>query len=359
MKRIVITIAACATMVAASCQKTVIDNKTEESAVQKSEVTINLGQAATRAVIEDTAEEAKVKSIQIFIFNGEALDAYKSATAEETAALSVEVTATTGIRDIQVYCNAPDLSRYSTKTSVLNAVSRLADNETDSYVMRGFLEDQTLGVTHSCNIDVERYVSRIRINKITRDFSSTALQDADFQIRRIYLTSVVTNILYDGSAPDTYEWINASFGSETAIATSEPFVCKVLDTPAEIANSASHNSSYSFYAYPNTHDIDDTSVPAGFRRTRLVVECQIDVDKNGTYDSDEFFTYPISIGALESNRSYEISELTLTRLGNHSDGDDINDPGEDDDITGSSAQFTIMVTDWTQVLVGESGTVTI
>jgi len=82
MKRIVITIAACATMIAASCQKTVIDNKTEEPAVQKSEVTINLGQAATRAVIEDTAEEAKVKSIQIFIFNGEALDAYKSATAE-------------------------------------------------------------------------------------------------------------------------------------------------------------------------------------------------------------------------------------------------------------------------------------
>ena len=63
---------------------------------------------------------------------------------------------------------------------------------------------------------------------------------------------------------------------------------------------------------------------------------------------------------LESNKSYEISNLILTRLGNQSDGDDTIKDGETDKIESFEIPFGITVKGWETVLLGnEEGVVTI
>ncbi len=323
---------------------------------EKACVTVKLMSTATKATIEDTADEAKVSSIQVFVFNGEAIDGYKAAAAAEVSALSVSVDATAGTRDIWAFINAPALTGFSSKTEVLNAVSHFADNAADNFVMAGHLDQQAISAASQVNISVDRFAARFRLLKVTRRMTNAALQAVDFEIVRVYLRSVVTNVKYDFGAPTPYEWISKSFGpvSGRTLATDNPLVYRDLGTPAPVAQGASYENVIALYAYPNTHAVDDTPEDREqqtFRRTRLCVDIRIDVDGNGTFSDDEYFTYPVSVGAVESNKSYEIVELIITRLGNKD--------GKDDDITSIAFDVNLVVNDWTEVLVGDGGVFTI
>ena len=64
-------------------------------------------------------------------------------------------------------------------------------------------------------------------------------------------------------------------------------------------------------------------------------------------------------GTVERNKSYEVKELVITRVGNPSDGDDDIEGDENKPIQSSQATITINVLDWEQVLIGENGTITI
>ena len=367
MKKIFLFAAAAAMMVLASCNKESQPESVSVVNAGPSRVTLGISSIATKATIDDTEAEAKVNSIQVFVFNGDAVDAYHNASASEIAALRVEVNATAGVRDIYAFVNANDLSSYTSKVALLGATTTLGDNgyAADSFVMSGKLLSQTLTASYSNTILVDRYTSRIRIHKITRNFSG-GLAAVAFRINRIYLTSAVTNERYDFGAPAEYSWINKSFGpvSGRALATSNAFVYQALGTPAVVANSASYQPAvpHSFYAYANVNanvSAGDSGINQTYRNTRLVVECQVDTDNDGSFEADEFYTYPISMGAIGNNKSYEINELVLTMLGNPSDGDDNADDGEDDDISKVVASFSISVNDWEEVLVGVNGTVTI
>ena len=69
------------------------------------------------------------------------------------------------------------------------------------------------------------------------------------------------------------------------------------------------------------------------------------------------YDYPITLPALESNKSYEISLVTITRPGNPDDG---NEPDNDDDIdeekpvVGFDQGFEITVNPWTVVTITET-----
>lgn len=359
MKRISLISAAAAALSLMSCQKDINQNGVPERDAEKAVVSLSLYNPVTRGTVADTEDEAKVSGIQVFIFNGDDVDGYKNAGGDEVSALKVDVEATAGIRDIYAFVNAPDLSSYTSKTKLLAAVSSLSDNASDKFVMSGKLENQSVTAAFSATVKVDRYAARIRISKITRKFTNTALQSATFKITKIYLTSAVTNELYSFGAPDVYSWLNASFGESRALATTNGFVYNKLAEAAAVANGSSYETAHSLYCYANTNASDDGGITKTFKQTRLVVECLIDADGSGTLDDDEYFTYPIALGAIESNKSYEIKELVLTRLGNHSNGDDNADDGEDDDIQSIVAQIAIEVNDWTEVLVGEGGTFTI
>lgn len=358
MKRFFLFAAAVA-MVLVSCNKLDNPSKEQSSSSERAIVRLNLGSMATKADPLQTSDEAKVSSIQIFVFNGNDVDAYKAAESSEITAMSVTVQATAGTRDIYAFVNAPDLSAYVSKSALLAAASNLSDNSADHFVMQGKLENQTVGAEYSQTIYVDRYASRIRISKITRQMAAVGMRAVNFRITKMYLTSAVTNELYNFGQPSSYSWINQSFGSSRALATGNAFVYQSLSTPASVADGASYSTPHSFYAYSNVNTEDDTDNPKTFRRTRLVVECQIDADGNGTFDADEYYTYPIALGALEANKSYEIRELVITMLGNNSNGDNNADDGEDDDITKVQATVSIIVNDWSQVLIGDNGVFTI
>lgn len=359
MKKITSFAVALAALSLMSCQKDVANNVDPAQAGEKAVVSLSLYNPVTRATVADTEDEAKVSSIQIFVFNGDDVDGYKNAEESEISALKVTLEATAGLRDIYAFVNAPDLSSYTSKAALLAAVSNLSDNALDKFVMSGKLESQNVTASFEATINVDRYAARVRISKITRNFTNVALRSVDFKIVRMYLSSAVTNELYNYGAPASYNWLNASFGATRTISTDNVFVYNKLADAAAVANGSSYETEHSLYCYANTNASDDENSPQTFRQTRLVIECQIDADGNGTLDADEYFTYPIALGAIESNKSYEIKELVLTILGNHSNGDDTIDDGEDNDIEKSELNVTIEVNDWTEVLVGEAGTVTI
>lgn len=356
--RFLIVLTFIASLVAVSCNEVQPDVVSGGQAV----VTVKLDNA-TKATVEDTADEAKVSSIQIFVFNADAIDGYKAATAPEIAALSVSVDATAGDRDVWAFINAPSLSQMNSKREVMAAVSHFADNAADKFVMAGHSE-QTIAAQSTVTFGVDRYAARVRLHKVTRRFTNAALQDVRFEVVRTYLTSVAANVNYDFSEPSQYEWVSKSFGTNDvpgALARNNALVFQELSTPASVSQNASWtpSSPVSLYAYPNSHAVDDRGEGAvaksrmdqTYRRTRLCVDCRIDVDGNGTFSDDEVFTYPVSMGALQYNRSYEITELILTRLGNRN--------GNDDDIQGVAFDVVVSVADWTQVLVGEGGVFTI
>ena len=299
-----------------------------------SEVTVRISSPLTRARVADTADEAKVTTLDVFVFRGDVLDAHESGTG-----LSLSVRATQGDRTVYAVVNAEeDLSAVSSLNALKNKVSLLASNTRSKFVMTGS-KSQTLGATATVNIDVERLAARFKIDKITNRLTSSA-QANSFSITRIFLTNVSGNTRYDGGSASSPVW----FADSKLNVSSAPndLIYKKLQTPASVASGASHTTSYSFYAYPNQN---------AEKNTLLVVEAKID---------GRFYTYPLMIaGTVDRNKSYEVSELIITRIGNPSDGDDDIEGDENKPIQSSQATVTVNVLDWDQVLIGDNGTITI
>lgn len=338
---------------AAAASLATVQSCTKEKAADiegaPSSVTVTISAMQSKATIADTADEAKVNGFQVFVFNGDRVDAYGKASGSEISSLSKTLTATTGERTIAVLVNAPDcagissLAEFDAKQSSL-----LSDCSEDNFVMAG-KQNATIGASANVEVNVSRLAARVRIHKVTRNFTNSTLAGlgaSAFSIKRFYLTNVVDNATYGGGRPSPYIWKSSSLNSPAAIETGSALVCKALQSPATLAQGSSYESVQSLYCYPNITATDSNSAKV----TRLVVECLLDGDE---------CTYVIPLGQIEGNHSYEINELVLTRPGNPSDGDDIIDDGEDDIQEKYDASFRITVNDWEQVLLGTGGTVSI
>lgn len=337
MKKTTFFLVAFAALALVSCNKEA-DGSLPCNAGAEAQLCVNL--LSTKATVADTENEAKIKTLQVFVFNGDNIDVYGSSTGS-----SVTVSATQGDRDIYALVNAPaSLSSITTKSALLAAESTLSqDNAADGFVMVGS-KSVTLAASNTVEINVDRIAARIKIDKVTRAFTADglkALEASDVKIIRFYLTDVADNQNYAKSASVT-SWLSSSLNDPASILTSSSLVYDKLSSAAAIAQDASYSTPHSLYAYPNPTSVDGSSA----KITRLVVELQI----NGS-----FYTYPILIAGIQSNRSYEIKELRITRPGNPSDGDDLIEEGEDDPIAGSSATFNIVVNDWEQVFITSSG----
>lgn len=348
-KYIFLAAAACISL--AACNKTV-----EPSTAPKGEgakVTITFDSKATKAEIQ-TADEAAVTSIQAFVFSAGSVDAYANATSTEIAAKEMTVSCTQGTRDIWVVVNAPSLAEVTTLAGLKAAVSNLtADNAAAKFVMVGKKDGESIGATYATSIAVDRIVSRVRLFQVKRDMANEALKTVDFEITRAYLTCVNDNACYDiftPTWPETINWLNARFANGGAISTDNAFVYDKLATSAVLANGEIYGTLYgdattvathTFYTYPNQYSVREKEEGESYDQTKLVVECKID---------GKFYTYPIPLGAISYNKTYDVKLLTITRLGNPSDGDDDVEDHEDDIISGATATFTVTVNDWTQVL---------
>lgn len=314
--------------------------------------------ASTKA--ETTAseqDEAKVNKIEVLVFNDNGgLDAYKSS---DGTGLKVEgVSSSTGSKIIVAVVNAPDGAGINEVQSLdeLRAKhsSFIDDNAADNFVMYGE-ETKTLvaSATNDVTVTVNRLAARLRVDKITRAFLSTMpglvnLPASGFEITRVYLTNVAGDVNY-GSSISTEA--NTTWVTDESPLKATPARGVAINKGAlvyEAANSASgmnqlaQNDSYvnthRLYAYPNASDE---------QITKLVVEVKI---------ADHYYTFPIAFENLKSNYSYEIRNITITRLGNPSNGDDTIDPNEPTDpIVAVDFDADIAVNPWNLVLMGEEG----
>ena len=278
------------------------------------ELTVGICGSMTKATAVTKENEAKVNNLQVFVFRGDDLDAYASVDN----AMELTLSCTAGERVVYALVNAPDYSAVPGKAALLAKVSELSANSLTNFEMVGS-KTVTLPQSEKVSIDVNRIASRVVLKKVTRNFTSAALQSLDFTVDAIYIINVAGNTSYDlKAAPAT--WYNvAKFQSNDKVnSLLHDSVNKSVD------NGASYPTQHAFYSYPN--DATD-------KTTRLVIETTLGETK---------YYYPINLPAMESNKSYEIAEVTITRPG--SDDPDVPVSFED-------ATFSINVIDWTVVPV--------
>ena len=339
----------------ASCNKQPAVQVTTEKALL--DVCITAGNH-TKATTVSEGDEAAVSRIEILVFNESGgLDAYKS--SDGSGHKVTGISSATGNKTIVAVVNAPDGSGVASVTDLatLRALtSRFkAANAPDHFVMYGEKPfTLTASGTNQVSVEVDRLAARIRIDKVTRAMRTetgglVSLPAEKFEIVRFFLTNVADDVNYGAksSANANAYWLT----DESALPAAAVDIDKnalVYSTAIttgganQLAQSSSYNNIHRLYAYPNS---------SSTQKTKLIVEINI---------NDQYYTFPIAFDSLQSNCSYEIRNLTITRLGNTSDGDDVIDTDESTEpIVTTEFDCEIEVLPWTLVLMGDEGNITI
>ena len=283
-------------------------------------INVTLGGAAIEVETKTTGDastvatnEAKVNNLQVLVFRGDFLDAYGTANSN-----SVSVSCTAGTRTIYAVVNGPSLSSVTSLSAFESTMVDLSANTASSFVMVGSTST-TLPGTNSVSIPVSRLVSRIVLKKITRNFTAASLQGLSFKVDSIYVVNAAGNLNYKLNASPT-KWYNQDKdkGEVTSL---------LRDAPgATIANNASYSTPHYFYVMPN---------PATSKTTRLVIVATLGTQK---------YYYPINLPAMQYNKSYEITGVTIKRGGS----DDPNTP-----VTSADISFSVSVNGWSTSDIAE------
>lgn len=337
MKKTFLILAAAAAL-SSACSK-----ETEPASGNETNRKVNLivdiaGSNDTKAtgIQGDATDEEKVNSLQIFVFNGEVVDGYGKGSSTK----SLKIGCTAGSREVYALVNvSEDLSTVTSLTQLLAKVSSLTDAE-DNFEMIGRKSEVISSDNQSVTVNVDRFAARIKVKKITNALSSPALQAQTFTIKGIHITNVAGDINYGKSAGYSIsKWYNKmwhesknNLGTITNDALS-----------ASVGYGNSYSTAHCFYSYPNSASFSSSTTWAP-RASMLVLKIQI---------GSTLYNYPITLPALESNKSYEIEEIKITRPGNLDDGKE----GGTDEITpveGRDCQFVIEVNPWTVVAVSDN-----
>lgn len=283
-------------------------------------LTVNLdsGLSMTTRAALNKAGEKEIKNVQIFVFNGDgSLDSYHSGSESS----QIKIRCTSGKKRIFSFVNAESLSTYTDSTALLSQATMLSENLEGGFVMTG-RASAVLPSESAVTVKVSRIAARIGIGNIAVNFTSEGYKSLPFTVKSIYMINVAGNTDYSFEAGPTL-WLNQSKHKDTDMDA-------LLYT--SINNSLSEGTPLTadqyFYVYPNPTAADDSGTPFSARYTRLVVETEL----NGAT-----LFYSISLPGIERNKTYMISNLTITRPGTES---------PDEEITSEECAFNIEVEDW-------------
>lgn len=267
---------------------------------------------SSRVTDASEARESRISDIQVFVFDGEELEAYGSSSDA-----SVTLRCRLGEKTVWVLANAPALGSVVRISDLEGTLPRLTDNAPDHLVMAGRVP-LTVQSDRSVSVTVERLCAKVSVAKITKSFTSAVLQAKTLVIHKIYMTNVVSGRTLSDPAP--LAWSNR-MGDQGEC---PDLLCDTVSK--EVVSSL--DELHTFYVYPN----GSTSAARGGtwspRPTRLVISASLD---------DVPCYYVIDIPGIEANYSYFLSEVILSR------------PGSDDEesVTSESAvRFSFRVTDW-------------
>lgn len=337
MKKTFLILAAAAAL-ASACSK-----ETEPISGSNTDRKLNLivdisGSQDTKAtgIQGDETDEEKVNSLQVFVFNGDIVDGYGKASA----ASSLKIGCTAGSREIYALVNVDnDLSTVKSKTDLLEKISSL-NNAVSDFEMIGKVTENIQTDNQPVSVNVDRFAARIKVKKVTNALTSPALQTQTFTIKSIHITNVAGDINYGKSAGYSIsKWYN-----KMALESQNNLSAITNDAPnAQVAYGKSYSTAHCFYSYPNGAAFS-ASTTWSPRASMLVLKVQI---------GSTLYNYPITLPALEHNKSYEIEEIKITRPGNLDDGTE----GGTDEMTpveGRDCQFEIQVNPWTVVTVSDN-----
>lgn len=328
-----IILAAAALLSLAACNKEQgLEFPAQPSTSERTPLTVSISSPMTKATGVSADDEAKVNTLQVLVFNGDALDAYGKASGTSQITLSC----TAGERAVYAVVNAEeDFDGISSKAAFLAKGSKLAGNSLSGFVMAGSTT-ANLPSTAAVNIDVNRIAARMMVKKITSAFEG-AQAGVDFTVDAIYATNVAGEQakLFEANAALAADatWFN-KMKWETSAADA---LVKDALTGVNLKGAKSHDTAHSFYVYPNPSEDDENAGAWSPRHTRLVIEATIAGTK---------YYYPLTMPKLQSNKSYEINEVIIKHLGS-------SDP--DTPVSASDVAFQVTVKDWTQVIVSGDG----
>ena len=327
-------------------------NKNTETVVKNvvppgtAEISLALaGNTCTKATVDGTGAENAVRTVDIFVFfKGGEYDGQLDAYAHFDSA-PYSLTATTGDRTIYAVVNSAhpvsELETVSTKTGLLSKVTEISSQKTASaapgnFTMIGCVNrseataNALVPGVNSITVKVDRIVSRVRLLKITRDFESSALGAQDFSVEEIYLSNAVDKEKYSlDLTPAADDFVNKLGVPDAAC---DLWMRRPIgETLADGESKNMGDAAFSMYAMPNPVDTDNDKKPFTVRNTKLVVKAVLNAKP---------IYYVIPLGALESNTTYDIGELVITRPGS-------SDPEKKTET--ASCTFTVEANPWTVV----------
>ena len=326
-----------------SCNK----EKTSVPSDKKANIFVEIGFPETRATTGySDAGEIKINNLQVLVFyadediNGEnrgKLEVYGGSLTNADAS-GVAVSCTQGRKTVYAVTNYDvDLSGIATISELLASGVTLAKQDFTNYTMVGVQTQDVSGGNNEVRVDLYRMAARGVVKKISNKFKVLAYQEAPFSIDKIYLTNVqgANNLGHTAYQGNEGVWYNKKKYEASEVSTKFMYD----EVAANVAFDGSYTKDHYFYAFPN--DFEGQNVWAGDswskRPTRLVIEASLNGEK---------VYYPISLMPFESNKSYEISEIIITKKGS----DDPDKPVTSDDI-----QVYIQVKPWEVVPVNSAG----
>ena len=356
MKKIVLFFTVTA-VVFASCQKNPSGAGIPEDKTAQLTVTLTKTMPSTKATDGGTENESKINKVDIFVFNSTGdLDAYEQFSSYDSANKPT-VDCTTGPGKI-VYCVVNGEWSESVLASSIGNVDALKalvfslnknctfSGETpsalDNFEMIGYNSKDFVPGANTISVNVGRVVARVRLQKITRNFSSSAL-NGTLSIKDIYISNAVGSYGLDGTLKDGADniWYNKYVydnvtphepypGYVNFDASMNLWLRKTPTSAVSIAQGASVDSQIAsiFYVMPNhvAYDATDGGVTWAPRRTKLIVE--VGYTPTGGTERTYYYSIPIceqdtypeitdvaSYNGLNANVTYDITELVLTRLG--------------------------------------------
>ena len=201
---------------------------------------------------------------------------------------------------------------YPELSSLLVAESALRDNAPGRLVMAG---SRTLSVPvpdgGTQRIGVDRLVCKAGIKKVSVGFTDPILAARSFVLKGIYLTNCYGKSRYGGDwdtediVSDAATWHNR-MGLQSDAGVNALLAETNLDIP--ITTDSPHGQEHAFYYYPNPlpEALDSRSGTWTRRKTRLVLEAEID---------GRTYYYTITLPASQRNKTYLIEEAIIRKLG--------------------------------------------
>lgn len=324
MKRTVITTFVIALATLQGCEKPIENQKDRMPAKVRFDLK-NTGQYMTK--LTNLGEESAINKAKLFIYTSDG----KYITGLDGKA-SAEIELYEGRYSVAALVNTPaDMDDGEhTIPEAGNLEAALENNTTGNLIMYGEHDFEVKGSINDITLPVRRTVGRITVNAISNRMKDPIHQKQEFIIKRVFVSNVSGVSDLRGEKSPTL-WYN-----KNGVWSDESQTVKTLleDSGIEykLPYQEDYSTSHSFYVYPNDTAGDSYEAEWSPRFTRLVIEASIGGD---------ICYYPIPIGGIESNHTYTINRLTITKPGT-------DNPWEN--VDGELCSFTITVTDWEEGL---------